>query len=184
VGESSRSARSRQRQRPGRSARTCADSARAFHFSSRAADSLVRRRCVSRYLELADQIPLRHPALLTGQSPPDKPEAESDRLLRHTCWSPASSRARTTMPIVWPTDRLSKGRHGLILEPRHRRNVPGSEVIVQPSGDTVCLTTQKPNPSIRDASSWRLAAIGRSGVHFLRPRHPEAWRLAEDGVGR
>ena len=28
------------------------------------------------------------------------------------------------------------------------------------------------------------AAIGRTGVHLLRPRHPEAGRLAEDGVGR
>src|SRR5215217_9183291 len=49
-----------------------------------------------------------------------------------------------------------------MLKPRHRRNVPGREVIVQPSGDTLSLTTQKPNPSIRDASSWRLADIGQN----------------------
>jgi len=35
----------------------------------------------------------------------------------------------------------------LLLEPRHRRHVPGREVIVPPSGDTLGLTPRKPNPS-------------------------------------
>jgi hypothetical protein len=34
----------------------------------------------------------------------------------------------------------------LLLEPRHRRHVPGREVIVPPSGDTLGLTPRKPNP--------------------------------------
>ena len=74
------------------------------------------------------------------------------------------------IPSRWRGLDPARADFGLLLEPRHRRHVPSREFIapnlrVTPLGRTI----PKPNPSDRDASAYRLAPIGRTGVH-LRSR--------------